>query len=217
MGILKVAAIGAGFSVAMAGIPQATPVSSPQKLAFANSTPDVAVQDHTMKTRQYEFDVVGKGVKIKQGLYDEQLGVACSWTLVRNDSPKDKSVTLSSIYSVASHECSRGAQPTRWRASPAFSPEEMGGLHTGGTLDLYGDKSQLLQVSLDSYPQNGIGRMYTRLWDNENNQVCLKSLTVGETPFGLYTVSKIEHGCFQMDRKDFVIQRAIATQPSIAA
>jgi len=92
----------------------------------------------------------------------------------------------------------------------------MGALHTGGTMDLYGDKSQLLQVSLDTYPKAGIGLMYTRLWDNENNQVCMKSTTVGETSFGLYTVSKVDHGCFKIDRRDFVIQRAIATGPKIA-
>lgn len=217
MGILKAAAVGAGFSLIMTGLPQAEPASSPQKLAYAHNKPDIAFHDMAMKTRQYEFDMGDKAKKIKQGLYDEQLGVACSWTLVPNAIPKNKNAVLSSVYTLASHQCSRGVEPPRWHASETVSHKDLGARHTGGTLDLYGDRKTLLQVSLDSYSNTGIGLMYTRLWDDANNQVCLKSTTVGETPFGLYTVSKVDHGCFKMDRKDFVIQRAIATGPKIVA
>jgi hypothetical protein len=216
MGLLKFAAVGAGFSLMIAGIPQAEPVPSSQKFAFANDEPDVVLLDSAMKTRQYEFDMGDKSQKIKQGLYDEQLGVACTWTLVPNAVSKDMT-PLSYAYSVATHQCSRGGEPRRWRSSAAISHEDMGALHTGGTMDLYGDKSKLLQISMDTYSKAGIGLIYTRLWDDANNQVCMKSLTLGDTPVGLFTVSMVDHGCFKMDRKDFVIQRAIATGPKIIA
>lgn len=217
MGILKATAIGVGFSVLVASAPHSETAAGSGFSDVSQATPGFTLYDQKTQTSMHDFSGADAPKVIKQGLYDRQLGIACTWTLAVNNISKESELTgAQTLYNVENHTCQRGAEPQSWQKVQPLSRSSVGIKHVSGALDLYGDKSQIVQLSIDVHRGDSLRQMYSRLWDANTDQVCMKSMMVGTTPFGMHTVSKVDHGCFKLDHKDFIIQRAIATGPRIA-
>ncbi len=219
MGILKMAMAGAGFTLVLGNATTGGTMEAPPKQAlvgFAHTTPDVAVHDDNLRVRSYIFDVADKSPVIKQGLYDDSIGVACSWTLTPKDDHEGEE-PQEYLFNVKGHECKSGAEPAKWQEAAPSDLEQSGGSRISRTFDFYGDKSFVGQLSTDINPASGSVRYQTRLWKENTDEVCLKTVIRMATPIGMIGVADVDHGCFKLEHKDFVIKRAIATQPSITA
>lgn len=216
MSILKVAAIGVGFSVLVASAPQSEPSQSPISMD-TEATPAFTLYDKKTQTAMHDFSGAGAPEILRQGLYDRQLGIACTWTLAIGNISKESELTRDkTLYNVENHVCERRAEPESWQRTEPLSRSSVGMKNVSSVLDLYGDKSEIVQLSIDIHRGGSLRQIYSRLWDAKSDQVCMKSMMVGTTTFGMHAVSKIDHGCFKLDHKDFVIQRAIATGPRIS-
>lgn len=205
MGIVKAAAASAGLAFVLAGV---NAESVKQPVGFEQDMPEKAFINAGMNVRSYHFATVPEqpATIMKQAMYDREVGIACSWSLVK--------VGSDFKMAVADHVCSRRDEPEGWQraaSAEAETPSAQNTVGIGTQIDYYGDGRRVVQFSTSKNPDSVFAHHQVRFWNEPKSEVCLASgLSVG--PF---SIAEVNHGCFKMDRKEFVIKRAISSfEPS---
>lgn len=201
MGILKSTAASAGLAFVLAG---ANAESVRQPVGFEQEVPEKAFIDAGMNVRSYHFATVPEhpSTIIKQAMYDREVGIACSWNLVKAESDFKMAV--------ADHVCSKRDEPEGWKRAASAEAETPSAQDTVGIstqIDYYGDRRKIVQFSTSANPDSVFAHHQVRFWNEAKSEVCLASgLSIGPL-----SIAEVNHGCFKMDRKEFVIKRAIAS------
>ncbi|PZQ45026.1 MAG: hypothetical protein DI551_08660 [Micavibrio aeruginosavorus] len=232
MGIMKKAfAPLAAFAALEA--PQHIEASSVSKIAYASVSPVDAVSDADMKMRLFVFDAKlenmgrDKGVTVSEGLYDEVLGVACSWSIQKMSLAKYPDA---SIQIMQSHECRKMKQPKAWQKKIPPPFEKSLNKITSGVYSPTANVRDIVQVMMVSSGNPRETNYLVRQWDSTRLEVCLRMGTFDTYPVirptpeavgilmllnqipksGPKAIMIADNGCYKLGKAEFFVKRGQA-------